>query len=108
MEKLWQESSDDVRETYGRDYFDAYLRSPGFARETDISPVLDAMEDAVLSRQPREQYSMGDGAWLLPALKLLYPAAINREKTLRKYTFYTGATPESLKFNAESIRKKDK
>lgn len=96
IENLWREASDDVRTAYGRDYFDAYLRTPDFATDKDISPVLEAMEDAILSLEPLDQYTMGSGSLLLPMMRLLCPAAVNMDEIRRNNTFYPDATPEVL------------
>ena len=65
---MWDNASEDVRRTYGRDYLDDMIdaqekRIKGSALTT--KPVIDALEDALVSDRPQTRYLVdgGDG-WL--------------------------------------------
>ncbi|XP_065287385.2 short-chain dehydrogenase/reductase family 9C member 7-like [Dermacentor albipictus] len=59
MDKLWQETSEEVRRDYGQGYYELsrqYLRRQLVKSRTEIHEVVDAMETAVLARRPRLAY----------------------------------------------------
>ncbi|XP_075558876.1 short-chain dehydrogenase/reductase family 9C member 7-like isoform X1 [Dermacentor variabilis] len=59
MDKLWQETSEEVRRDYGQGYYELsrqYLRRALVKSRTEIHEVVDAMEAAVLARRPRFAY----------------------------------------------------
>ncbi|XP_067671296.1 retinol dehydrogenase 16-like [Haliotis asinina] len=63
-ERMWREASDDVRQMYGRQYLeDCHTKLTAAARlgRTDLTPVLDGMEDAVLAATPRHRYLIDGG-----------------------------------------------
>ena len=95
---LWDKAPSEIIETYGRDYFNAYLELEDFATDSDISPVLLSIEDALLSRKPKRRYTMGSGCYLIPFLSGFCPSLLYRSTYLmQRYTFYTNATPAALK-----------
>ncbi|XP_022093717.1 retinol dehydrogenase 2-like [Acanthaster planci] len=60
---LWDGASADVQRDYGRGYFEGYVARLHQAREDcwdDVTPVLDAMLDAVASRRPKHRYIIGE------------------------------------------------
>ncbi len=60
---LWEGISADVQQDYGREYFDAHIESYNRMREEcwdDVTPVIDAMLDAVVSRSPKHRYLVGE------------------------------------------------
>ena len=98
MDELWDESSDDVKAAYGKDFFDAYCTTDDFATEKNITPVLDGMEDAILSPDPLPRYTMGQGSWFLPFINTLCQPLVDWSETLQSwYTIHTGAVPLALK-----------
>ncbi|KAL3169382.1 hypothetical protein MRX96_016491, partial [Rhipicephalus microplus] len=59
MDKLWQETSEEVRRDYGQRYYELsrqYLRRELLKSRTEIHEVVDAMETAVLAQRPRFAY----------------------------------------------------
>lgn len=57
--RMWDGMSDEVRNAYGQEYFDnktKIMLSYTTAGVSDISPVVDAMTDAVLRMFPRNRY----------------------------------------------------
>lgn len=59
MDKLWQETSEEVRRDYGQGYYELsrqYLRRALIKSRTEIHEVVDAMEAAVLAQRPRFAY----------------------------------------------------
>ncbi|XP_038050486.1 D-beta-hydroxybutyrate dehydrogenase, mitochondrial-like [Patiria miniata] len=62
-EPLWDGMRDDLRRDYGREYFDGHVQRLHQAREAcwdDLTPVLDAMLDAVASGRPKHRYLIGE------------------------------------------------
>ena len=60
---LWEDMSVDVQQDYGREYFDAQADIYNQSREEcwdDVTPVIDAMLDAVTSRSPKHRYLVGE------------------------------------------------
>ncbi|XP_072033860.1 D-beta-hydroxybutyrate dehydrogenase, mitochondrial-like [Amphiura filiformis] len=61
-DQLWQAMDETCRNDYGRDYLDAwqqYYKEAMIACYPDPSPVVDAMVDAVTSRNPKHRYLVG-------------------------------------------------
>lgn len=57
---MWEQASDEVRQTYGRSYFDNQLVEPiSPGRTLSSEPVLDAVEDALLNVSPQARYLVG-------------------------------------------------
>lgn len=59
MDKLWQETSEEVRRDYGQGYYELsrqYLRRELLKSRTEVHEVVDAMETAVLAQRPRFAY----------------------------------------------------
>lgn len=77
-EQLLAAVSPDVREDYGEAYISSLPSSLTRASQhvaSDLTPVTDAMLDALLSAQPKSVYTPGRMAWLLPALQRYCPVA---------------------------------
>ena len=56
---FWEAANPDVKEAYGRDYIDALIkgvREGGTTHAQTLDPVVDAMEDAITSENPRPRY----------------------------------------------------
>lgn len=78
-DQLLAAASSEVREDYG----DAYISSlPGVLSRmsqqsaADLSPVVDDMCHALLSRYPAPVYTPGQMAWLLPFLHRCCPTGV--------------------------------
>ena len=66
---MWTAASGDVRETYGRRYVDAVIAKQEAALTDSASttkPVIDAIEDAIVSERPHTRYLIGGGTWFDP------------------------------------------
>ncbi|XP_051026193.1 retinol dehydrogenase 7 [Acomys russatus] len=62
IKKLWDQTSSEVKETYGEKFLDSYLRSVKSLINTcsdDLSLVTDCMEHALTACHPRTRYSPG-------------------------------------------------
>ncbi|KAL3877401.1 hypothetical protein ACJMK2_035112 [Sinanodonta woodiana] len=59
FDEMWEKSSDDVKETYGKDYLEALyngtVKSASTSAKT-VGNVIDAMEDAITSESPQIRY----------------------------------------------------
>lgn len=95
VEALWAGSRQQTRADYGREYYAAYAACE-FPCSPHIHEVVAAMEHAVLARRPQHTYRRGPGSLLLPCLTWLGLAEYMPACILRRYTFYTGATPNKL------------
>lgn len=76
---LLSQTPSEVLRDYGSDYISqlpSRLHSMSRGVEQDLSPVLDAMEHALLSPRPRALYCPGGGAWLMPFLHSHLPTAL--------------------------------
>uniref|UniRef100_A0A8C6S7L7 Hydroxysteroid (17-beta) dehydrogenase 2 n=1 Tax=Neogobius melanostomus TaxID=47308 RepID=A0A8C6S7L7_9GOBI len=85
-EELLSQTPPEVLEDYGSDYISQLptsLNTMSQNAEVDLSPVLEAMEHALLSPWPRALYSPGRGAWLMPRLYSLLPNAAFDKVVLR-------------------------
>ncbi|XP_007895635.1 D-beta-hydroxybutyrate dehydrogenase, mitochondrial [Callorhinchus milii] len=63
---IWKESSDSVREDYGKSHFDRRtmaMKSQCSNGSKDISPVINAMADALTSKYPYRRYRPMDTYW---------------------------------------------
>ena len=63
-EEMWLNASDDVRQTYGREYLDAQIEAQakcikGSAKTT--KPVIDAIVDGLISERPQTRYLVDGG-----------------------------------------------
>ena len=59
LKEMWEKASDEVKSAYGQDYFDAiFTGTKAAAKEAakSVSPVIDAMEDAVVNVTPSIRY----------------------------------------------------
>ncbi|XP_075884826.1 17-beta-hydroxysteroid dehydrogenase type 2 isoform X2 [Nelusetta ayraudi] len=88
-ERLLAVASPAVREDYGEAYISALpdtLTSSAQQVALDLSPVIDAMQDALLAARPRPLYTPGQMAWLLPTLQRCCPAPLVEALTTRIVT----------------------
>lgn len=79
----------DVIEDYGEGYISSLASNLTRASRhvaVDLTPVTDAMLDALLSAQPKSVYSPGQMAWLLPALQRYCPVAVFDAITMKYLT----------------------
>ncbi|XP_064408371.1 retinol dehydrogenase 5 [Latimeria chalumnae] len=69
LNRLWNQLSSDVRESYGQHYFGKYIKVQRFYMnhfcDTDLSKVTSCMEHALMAKYPRTRYSPGWDAKLL-------------------------------------------
>ncbi|XP_053407090.1 D-beta-hydroxybutyrate dehydrogenase, mitochondrial-like [Mercenaria mercenaria] len=68
-DEMWQAASEDVRKTYGRKYIDAVIaKQEGVltGSATTTKPVIDALEDAIVSTRPHTRYLVDGGGWFDP------------------------------------------
>ena len=59
LKEMWEKASEEVKSAYGQDYFDAiFTGTKAAAKEAakSVSPVIDAMEDAVVNVSPSIRY----------------------------------------------------
>lgn len=85
-ERLLAAASPAVLADYGEAYLSALpdlLSSSARQVAPDVSPVVDAMQDALLAARPRPLYAPGRLAWLLPALQRCCPAPLLEALTSR-------------------------
>lgn len=88
-EQLLAAASPDVREDYGEAYISSLpsnLTRASRQVAPDLTPVTDAMLDALLSAQPKSVYTPGQMAWLLPALQRCCPVAVFDAITIKYLT----------------------
>ncbi|KAK3551670.1 hypothetical protein QTP70_021313 [Hemibagrus guttatus] len=65
-EKLWNEAPADVQEDYGKPHFEHYMalmRSYCNSGQRDITPVLDDITDAIMSKRPYTRYNPMEPYW---------------------------------------------
>ena len=76
-EEIWSTiESEEIKETYGRNYLDSIYNSiiKGSSRyPSDLTPVTRAIRSGLLSKRPRERYPCGSGAEFLLTLYPLLP-----------------------------------
>lgn len=59
LEKIWQESPDSIKETYGRPYVDGMVKSIAdllSKSSNTIAPIVDTIELTVISKNPKQRY----------------------------------------------------
>ena len=57
---MWESMDNELRDVYGREYMDAHVRSAEARRNAgsdDMTPVLDALSDALLAIKPKSRYT---------------------------------------------------
>ncbi|XP_048780784.1 17-beta-hydroxysteroid dehydrogenase type 6-like [Ostrea edulis] len=76
-EEIWSTvENDEIRNTYGRQYFDSIYNSikEGSNRyPSDLTPITRAIRSGLLSKRPRERFPCGTGAEFLLTLYPLLP-----------------------------------
>lgn len=86
QQELLSQTPPEVLQDYGPDYISqlpSSLLSMSQGAEQDLSPVLDAMEHALLSPRPRALYCPGKAAWSLPRMYSLLPSSLFDGMVLR-------------------------
>ena len=63
FDKLYHTASKDLRNTYGRKGFSAFAASISKYAKDDFTSVIDDMEHALLSENPRMTYEPKDGPY---------------------------------------------
>ena len=61
---MWENASDDVRQTYGREYLDAQIEKQAHGIKgsaTSTKPVIDALVDGLMSERPQTRYLVDGG-----------------------------------------------
>ena len=97
---LWEKLGKDVQDAYGWEYLEAYLKTQEFLDidDPDITPVIDAMEDAVMSTQPKWSYQLGAGKYTLPLVQTFCPVLLSPhcKWLLKRFALYLDVTPKAL------------
>jgi len=65
FEKIWENMTTELRQTYGRQYIDHRIMEADASRpggNTDIHPVTIAITDALFSVKPRTRYIVHGGS----------------------------------------------
>ncbi|XP_034717700.1 D-beta-hydroxybutyrate dehydrogenase, mitochondrial [Etheostoma cragini] len=79
--KLWNEAPAHVKEDYGKAHFEqhmALMRSYCNSGQRDVSPVLDDITDAIISKRPYTRYNpMEPHWWIRLQLMTHLPAAVS-------------------------------
>ncbi|KAL5020170.1 hypothetical protein ScPMuIL_003062 [Solemya velum] len=74
-ERWWRSASDAVKEDYGKECFYAKPKTEALL-SPDLSPILDALVDALLSKSPKAYYYRGIFSRALPFLYLHLPTTL--------------------------------
>ncbi|XP_046560896.1 D-beta-hydroxybutyrate dehydrogenase, mitochondrial-like [Haliotis rubra] len=64
LDEQWEEASEDVRQTYGKDYLDEQFQAAIASSSTSfptLHPIMVAFKDALLNEQPQKRY-LTDGS----------------------------------------------
>ena len=76
---VWKNLDDASKATYGREYLDSIYDNfeSSFPRyPKDLTPVIRALRSGLLSKRPREKFTVGPGAGTLLSLYPLLPTRI--------------------------------
>ncbi|XP_034024640.1 D-beta-hydroxybutyrate dehydrogenase, mitochondrial-like [Thalassophryne amazonica] len=80
-DKLWNETPSDVKEDYGKAYFEqqvAQMRSYCNSGQKDMTPVLDDIMDAITSKRPYTRYTPAQPYWWIRQQLITHlPSAIS-------------------------------
>ena len=74
-EIMWKSMSDEVRNAYTKEYFDSRVQGMHYYRTTgnkDVSPVIDSLVDALVSRKPRLRYENKELYWHVRLFAVLH------------------------------------
>ncbi|KAJ8303404.1 hypothetical protein KUTeg_019800 [Tegillarca granosa] len=66
VEEMWENATEEVRFTYGREYFNSMIKKQsekGTGPWISPDPVLDAILDALLNQKPKARYLIGGAGW---------------------------------------------
>ncbi|KAF7662559.1 hypothetical protein LDENG_00232610 [Lucifuga dentata] len=99
-EEILNSISSEVREDYGEEYISALCSSLSKRSEQfpeDLSPAVDNMCHALLSEEPKLQYTPGRLGWLLPFIHRICPASLFDSIAMKLKLF--DCKPAALKMN---------
>ncbi|XP_069118094.1 D-beta-hydroxybutyrate dehydrogenase, mitochondrial-like isoform X1 [Argopecten irradians] len=76
IDYMWEQATEDVRQTYGRAYFDALYHSMKTigtedGRKLSVGPVINAIEDALINVKPKARYVVGGSFSIVDHLAVL-------------------------------------
>ncbi|XP_033735857.1 D-beta-hydroxybutyrate dehydrogenase, mitochondrial-like [Pecten maximus] len=73
IDYMWEQASEDVRQTYGRPYFDAIYKGMETINDRRLSadPVINAIEDSLISVTPKARYVIGGSFSVVDELAVL-------------------------------------
>ncbi|XP_021353477.1 D-beta-hydroxybutyrate dehydrogenase, mitochondrial-like [Mizuhopecten yessoensis] len=75
IDYMWEKASEEVRQTYGRSYFDAIYqgmeRETSGGRQMSADPVMNAIEDSLINVTPQARYLVGGSFSLVDKLGIL-------------------------------------
>ena len=76
---VWRSLDDDTKSTYGREYLDRTydnFESSFPHYPNDLTPVIRALRSGLLSKRPREKFTVGPGVGTLLSLYPILPVRI--------------------------------
>lgn len=85
--KSWSETPTEVKEAYGDEYFDAFLKNIGVQMQRakpNINEVIDLMEDAVIDASPKVRYVPSSS--IIRATILTYLPSFVTDRLFQVYT----------------------
>lgn len=85
--KSWSETPTEIKEAYGDEYFDAFIKNIGIQMErakSNVDEVIDLMVDAVVNVDPRIRYVPASS--VVRATILTYLPSCVTDKLFQKYT----------------------
>lgn len=85
--KSWSETPTEIKEAYGDEYFDAFIKNIGVQMErakSNVDEVIDLMVDAVVNAQPRIRYVPASS--VVRATILTYLPSFVTDRLFQKYT----------------------
>ncbi|XP_033733587.1 D-beta-hydroxybutyrate dehydrogenase, mitochondrial-like [Pecten maximus] len=76
IDYMWEQASDDVRQTYGRPYFDDIYqmtkkKEPSMIQTMSADPVINAIEDSLINVTPKARYMIGGSFSVVDKLAVL-------------------------------------
>ena len=75
-DEVWDTLDEEAKKTYGKEYLDAVYSTIVLGADRypdDLTPVIRAMRSGLLSKRPRERYSVGAGADIVTYMYYLLP-----------------------------------
>ncbi|XP_069118095.1 D-beta-hydroxybutyrate dehydrogenase, mitochondrial-like isoform X2 [Argopecten irradians] len=73
LDHMWDQATEEVRQTYGRSYVDAIYKAlkVDFSREMSADPVINAIEDSLVNVTPQPRYVVGGTFYVVDKLAVL-------------------------------------